>query len=1106
VISTTDALGNMTLYTYTYAGPTGGVGLLTQERQPAIRNGTFTGATTPVVTGYQYDPTTHDRVETDRPNGGVVRDTYNGHHSVTVETERLGLCQPSCQTYQRRGTLTQYDAYGELVRTTDGRGVGATGDGVATLDATTGISYTSAYTYAPQGDQSAASTPPLTTTVNGTLHTNTPVTTATTYDGDGNAITSTSANGNTTTSSYDPLGRLVQTTDPVVPLWDNTTAAPKTTTTYDGDGNVVRTAQAIDASGSPAATTSSYDPLGRMVLTTNPVSGTTALTYTAVRKSFDQDPAGNVTAYRYNAGGEVTHSIDPVSGTVDYAYDGVGNTTAITTGDGTTGAVLAVETRGYDALNRAITDTIGAPGTVTGTTLTAYDLDGNVAGTLRPNGDAVYNSYDLADQLTSMEVDAAATRGGAGVVQTAYSYDAAGNRTDAIDFDGRDHTTTYDADNRVTQATDTDSYGAPTMATTTRYDPDGNVVGQTMQSGGQTSTESEAYNAADWLTHETRDGLTTAYGYDAAGRQHTHTVIDGQTPVTTALDASGRATAIGENLGGTGPYTSAFGYNPNSDMVTATEPGGARWAGGYDAASRLVSSAWSGPGSGSAAQTLASVYSYGYDALGRTRSVTTTVNAINSGVQTVQTLAHDALDRLTGAQGTDGTSRGWAYDGNGNVTTATLTTTAGTTTTTYGYGSAPNEVTTLTTPGQPTTSYGYDKDGDTTSITSTGAISTGLRYDSRARLSAVTLRDGTTVALGYNSAGERGSYVVSKGGVISLGEAFTYREGRLAQAVVTGTGVTAPYTDTYVYDQRGAPLELLRQSQGQGLRRYWYEEDGRGNVVALTDITGTVVDRYGYDLWGVPIAGQTSEQVAQPLRYAGYWWDAALGWYWVNVREYDPALGRWLQPDPSGADGVHTYVYAGDDPIDATDPSGLQGGAVVGGAAAACVVSLPIPGLGELDCAAAAAILGVAYVAAYFATHTHAVPVPNTGTRNNQGTSTVRIQFQVSTAPVPGKNTIYTDSEIATAPNVAPGVTKAQAIAALQIQYIKQQSAPKFSSASDMRQWRNLALQVERKILAAPYIIGLGGNIRSLQGGPTKVGKNYFRIDVELLRGGAFGA
>ncbi|HEY8285688.1 MAG TPA: RHS repeat-associated core domain-containing protein [Chloroflexota bacterium] len=112
-----------------------------------------------------------------------------------------------------------------------------------------------------------------------------------------------------------------------------------------------------------------------------------------------------------------------------------------------------------------------------------------------------------------------------------------------------------------------------------------------------------------------------------------------------------------------------------------------------------------------------------------------------------------------------------------------------------------------------------------------------------------------------------------------------------AQTVVV-SGTTS-YTDTYVYSQHGMPLELLRTTNGV-LNRYWYERDGLGNVVALTDSNGTVVDQYAYDLWGTPTT--VSETVPQQLRYQGYWYDNELAWYWLTTRAYDPALKRFLQP------------------------------------------------------------------------------------------------------------------------------------------------------------------------------------------------------------------
>lgn len=96
--------------------------------------------------------------------------------------------------------------------------------------------------------------------------------------------------------------------------------------------------------------------------------------------------------------------------------------------------------------------------------------------------------------------------------------------------------------------------------------------------------------------------------------------------------------------------------------------------------------------------------------------------------------------------------------------------------------------------------------------------------------------------------------------------------------------------------------------------------DGRGNVIALTDVTGNTADRYGYDLWGKLVS--SSEAVPQRLRYAGAWYDQELGWSWMGTRVYDPGLERFLQPDRSQREGIFAYAYSGDDPVDFTDPLG----------------------------------------------------------------------------------------------------------------------------------------------------------------------------------------
>ncbi len=53
--------------------------------------------------------------------------------------------------------------------------------------------------------------------------------------------------------------------------------------------------------------------------------------------------------------------------------------------------------------------------------------------------------------------------------------------------------------------------------------------------------------------------------------------------------------------------------------------------------------------------------------------------------------------------------------------------------------------------------------------------------------------------------------------------------------------------------------------------------------------------------------------------------EGQLYWYWVGGRSYDPALARYLQPDPAGPGGARDYTYAHNDPLDY-----CQGGACGG--------------------------------------------------------------------------------------------------------------------------------------------------------------------------------
>jgi RHS repeat-associated protein len=118
-------------------------------------------------------------------------------------------------------------------------------------------------------------------------------------------------------------------------------------------------------------------------------------------------------------------------------------------------------------------------------------------------------------------------------------------------------------------------------------------------------------------------------------------------------------------------------------------------------------------------------------------------------------------------------------------------------------------------------------------------------------------------------------------------------------------------------DPNGALIGLR-----SGTSRSYYLLDGLGSVVALTDGSGAVTHSYSYDPYGVTTE-TTSSAVANPWRYTGQYQDTTTGLYKMGARYYQPELGRWTQPDPSGLD-ANAYLYVGGNPVNFVDPSGLS--------------------------------------------------------------------------------------------------------------------------------------------------------------------------------------
>ena len=153
------------------------------------------------------------------------------------------------------------------------------------------------------------------------------------------------------------------------------------------------------------------------------------------------------------------------------------------------------------------------------------------------------------------------------------------------------------------------------------------------------------------------------------------------------------------------------------------------------------------------------------------------------------------------------------------------------------------------------------------------------------------------------------------------------------------SNLTTPQSSTdYLYDgddliaeyQSGAvlrryihgdgPDEPVASYEGAGLStRYYLHADERGSVVAVSDATGAAVATSKYSVDGA------SASLASEFGFTGQLWLPSVQLYYFKARMYSPQLGRFMQRDPLGyAAGLNLYAYAGGDPVNARDPSGLD--------------------------------------------------------------------------------------------------------------------------------------------------------------------------------------
>jgi len=726
-----------------------------------------------------------------------------------------------------------------------------------------------------------------------------------------------------------------------------------------------------------------YDARDRLIGLTNALGYRVTLTYLQMGRltkisdsqgeyAFDYDTVGqlvrvrdregNVLQAQYDASGNIVKVIDAASGEWSFTYDRMGRLVR------TVDPLQQAMSLSYDRRGNVVA-AIDRAGARTGI---RYDENSQPIEVIDPEGNRTELRYDLAGrQVALSDAEGRTTR---------YEYDAAGRLVVGVNPLGARMEYRYDKRGRLVEQVD-----ATGGATRLQYEADGRPVKQTDALGRAISYQ---YDRSGRVARVTRpDGHAIRFEYGPLG-QVTKITPDNGDPIALSYDNSGQ---LIERVEGMSSYR--YKYNRMGRLIEAEDvarrrvlrhrydsrhnrvgtellPDGGRTEYLRDPLSRLVElRAESGD-----------LYRFTYDAAGRRASLSypnrtktsyqydkagrlielSTVDPKNVLAQreryqydrvgsiirkidrrdAATSYRYDAADRLVEVRHPDGAREEFAYDAMGNILSRSDTT--GVVRATY------NKAHELESAGD--TRFQYDANGNMVSKTGK-AGNTRYAYDDFNRLRQVTLPDGKSIGYAYGAEGR----VVEKRDRDELHT--VYDSGLEVQTLDAQLRPVSRRTF-------GPAVDEVLAEGASGTKRFFHR-DSIQSVTGVSDEQGSQVATVSYTGFGTPVS---AAGMVPSFSLTGRPYDRDTGLIAFRFRDYDPALGRFLQRDPLGLlmGWQNPYMYASNNPTSAIDLYGLLGAKDVGKAVLGTVLVgvgaalLPWLAAGAAASAATAAGLGAA--------------------------------------------------------------------------------------------------------------------------------------------------